>query len=51
VNEPFESGPVRLNYYPLGRFNVNGIKSLLSMLDVEADRIYSAVGVGKGIHD
>jgi hypothetical protein len=35
----------------LGRLDVNGIKSLLSVLDVEADRIYSAVSIGKGIRD
>jgi hypothetical protein len=51
VNKPFDSGPVRLSRYPLGRLDVNGMKSLLSVLDVKANRIYNAVGAGKRIRD
>src|ERR1700719_3064524 len=39
VGEPFDSGSMRLSCYPLGRRDVHGMKSLLSMLDVETDRI------------
>ena len=41
----------RLGCYPLGRLDVNGMKSLLSVLDVKADRIYNAVSAGKCIRD
>ena len=51
MNKSFDSGPVRLSCYPLGRFDVNGMKSLLSVLDVKTDRIYNAVGAGKRIRD
>ena len=40
MNELFDSGPLRLSCYPLGRLDVNGMKSLLSALDVKANRIY-----------
>ena len=51
MNKPFDSGPVRLSCYPLGRLDVNGMKSLLSVLDVKADRIYNAVSAGQRIRD
>ena len=51
MNKPFDSGPVRLSCYPLGRLDVNRMKSLLSMLDVKTDRIYNAVSAGKRIRD
>jgi hypothetical protein len=51
VNKPFDPGPVRLGCYPLSRLDVNGIKSLLSALEVKADRIYSAVSAGQRIRD
>jgi hypothetical protein len=51
VNKPFDSGPVRLSCYPLGRLDVNGMKSLLSVLDVKTDRIYNAVSAGQRIRD
>jgi hypothetical protein len=35
----------------LGRLDVNGMKSLLSVLDVKANRIYSGVSAGKRIRD
>jgi hypothetical protein len=35
----------------LGRLDVNGMKSLLSALEVKADRIYNAVGAGQRIRD
>ena len=44
MNKPFDSGPVRLGCYPLSRLDVNGMKSLLSALEVKADRIYNAAG-------
>jgi hypothetical protein len=49
VNQPFDSGPARLRCHPLGRLDANGMKSLPSVLDVQTDRIYSAVGDGKHI--
>jgi hypothetical protein len=42
VNEPLGSRPVRLGCYPLGSLDVNGMKGLLSALDVKTDRIYDA---------
>lgn len=51
MNKPFDSGPVRLSCYPLGRLDVNGMKSLLSVLDVKTDRIYNAVSAGQRIRD
>lgn len=45
------SGPVRLNCYPPGGLDMNGMKSLRSALHVKTDRIYSAVGAGKRIRD
>jgi hypothetical protein len=35
----------------LSRLDVNGMKGLLSVLDVKTDRIYNAVGAGKRIRD
>jgi hypothetical protein len=35
----------------LGRLDVNGMKGLLTVLDVKANRIYNAVGPGKRIRD
>ena len=51
MSQPLDSGSERLSCYPLGRFDVNGMKSLLSVLDVKTDRIYNAVGAGKRIRD
>ena len=44
-------GPVRLNCYLLVSLDVNGLKSLLSALDVKADRIYDAVGPAQRIRE
>jgi hypothetical protein len=51
VNEPIDAGTECLSRYPLGSLDVNGMKSLLSVLDVKANRIYNAVGAGKRIRD
>ena len=51
MNKPLDLGPVRPGCYPLSRLDVNGVKSLMSVLDVKADRIYNAVGAGKRIRD
>ena len=51
MNKPFESGPVRLSCYPLSRLDVNGMKSLLFVLDVKTDCIYNAVCAGQWIRD
>ena len=51
MNQPFDSGQARLRCHSLGRLDVNGMKSLLSLLDVETDRIYNAVSAGKRIRD
>ena len=51
MNKPFDSGPVRLGCYPLSRLDVNGMKSLLSALEVKADGIYNAVSTGQRIRD
>jgi hypothetical protein len=51
VKKPFDSRPVGLGCYPLSRLDMNGMKGLLSVLDVETDRIYNAVGAGKRIRN
>ena len=51
MNEPIDTGTERLSRYPLGRLDVSRLKSLLSVLDVKANRIYNAVGAGKRIRD
>ena len=51
VNEPFDSGPVRLGRYPLGGLDMYGMKRLLSAFDVKADRVYNGVSAGKRIRD
>jgi hypothetical protein len=51
VNEPFDSSPMRLNRHQLGRLDVHGMKGLLSVLNVKADRIYNSVSTGKRIRD
>jgi hypothetical protein len=40
-----------LDCYPLSRLDVNGMKSLMSALEVKADRVYSAVSAGERIRD
>ena len=51
MNKPFDPGPARLGCYPLSRLDVNGMKSLLSALEVKADGVYSAVSAGERIRD
>ncbi len=51
MNEPFGSGPVRLSRYPLGGLDMYGMKRLLSVFDVKADRVYNGVSAGKRIRD
>jgi hypothetical protein len=51
LGEPSDSGSMRLSCYPLGGFDVHGMKSLRSMLDVKTDRIYHSVSAGKCIRD
>ena len=51
MNKPFDTGTVCLSRYPLGGLDVDGMKSILSVLDVKANRIYNAVGAGKRVRD
>ncbi len=51
MNEPIDSGPVCLSRDPLGSLDVNGMKSLLSVFDVKANRIYHTAGAGQRIRD
>jgi hypothetical protein len=51
MNEPIDTGTECLSGYPLGCLDMNGIKSLLSVLDVKANRIYNAVGAGSRVRD
>ena len=51
VNKPLDSRATRLSCHPLGRLDVNGVKSVLSMLNVKADRIHDAVSAGERVHD
>jgi hypothetical protein len=46
MNEPFS---LRLSGDPLGRLDVDGMKRLLSPLEVKANGIHCAVSVGKRI--
>ena len=49
MGEPFDSGPVCLNCHPPGSFDVYGMKSFPSVLDVKTDRIDRTVSAGKHI--
>jgi len=40
-----------LSRNPLGRLDVSRLKSLLSVLDVKANRIYNAAGAGERVRD
>src|SRR5258705_240763 len=51
MDEPFDSRSLRLSCDPLGRLDVDGMKRLPSLLDVEADCIYYAVSISKRIGD
>ena len=51
MNKPFDSGQARFGCNPASRLDVNGMKSLLSALEVKADRIYNAVSAGQRIRD
>ncbi len=51
MDESFDASSVRLNGYPPGGLDVNGMKSLRSALDVKTDRIHHAVSAGKRIRD
>ena len=51
MNEPIDTGTECLSRNPLGRLDVNGMKSLLSVLDVKTDRIYNAVRAAKPIRN
>jgi hypothetical protein len=47
MDEPFDSGSLRLSRDPLGRLDVDGMKRLPSVLDVKADCIHRAVSISK----
>ena len=51
MNEPFDSGPVRLDRYTLSGLDMYGMERLLSVFDVKADRVYNSVSAGKRIRD
>ena len=51
MNEPFDSGPVRLGRYPFSGLDMYGMKRLPSVFDVKADRIHNGVRAGKRIRD
>ena len=51
MNEPFDSGPVRLGRYTFGGLDMYGMKRFLSVFDVKADRVYNGVSAGKRIRD
>ena len=51
MNEPIDAGTECLSRDPLSRLDVNGMKSLPSVLDVKANRIDNAVGAGKRLGD
>jgi len=47
VDEPFNSGSLRLSRDPLGRLDVDGMERLPSLLDVKADCIHHAVCISE----
>lgn len=49
MDEPFDPGSLRLSCDPLGRFDVDGMKRLPSLLDVKADCIHRAICISKRI--
>ena len=49
MNEPLNSGSLRLSCDPLGKLDVDGMKRLPSLFDVKAYRIHRAVGIRKRI--
>ena len=51
VDEPLESGRVRLRCDPCGGRDVHGMERLPSMLDVKANRVHGRVGASQRIGD
>ena len=51
MNESLDSDPARLRCHPLSRLDMNGMKSLLSVLDVKTNRIYNTVSASKRIRN
>src|SRR2546421_8404855 len=51
MREAFHSGSACLSGYPLSRLDMHGMKRLLSVLDIKADRIHHTIGAGKHIGD
>ncbi len=49
MDEPFDSGSLRLSGDPLGKLDVDGMKRLPSALDVKADCIHRAVSISERI--
>jgi len=49
MNEPFDSGSLRLSRDPLGSLDVDGMKRLKSPLEVKADCVHCAVSISKRI--
>lgn len=47
MDEPFNSGSLRLNCDPLGRLDMDGMKRLRSVLDVKANCVHRAVSISK----
>ena len=51
MRKPLHSGSTCLNGNPLGRFDMHGMKSLRSVLDIKTDRIHRTVSTGKRMRD
>lgn len=51
MDEPRNRGSLRLDGHPLGRLDVNGMKRVPSMLDVETDCVHRRISTGKRIGD
>jgi hypothetical protein len=49
MNEPFDPASLCLSRHPSGRLDMDGMKRLLSPLEVEADCIHCAVSISKRI--
>ena len=51
MDQPLDPGLVCLSCQPLGTLDVQGLKSLRSVLDVKTDRIHHTISADNGIGD
>jgi hypothetical protein len=51
MDHPLSTGSVRLKGHPSGRLDVNGMKRVPAMLNVETDCVHRGISTGKCISD